>query len=102
VNKRTRDLTLLNLAIGSKLRACDLVNLRVRDVAHGRQIAGRTIVMQLETRRPVQFEITEQTRDSVSAWIANAQLKPGHYLYTSGLCMSPHLSTRQCSRILHR
>lgn len=59
VNKRTRDLALFNLAIDSKLRACDLVNLRVRDVAHGTQIAARAMVLQQKTQRPVQFEITE-------------------------------------------
>jgi integrase len=102
VNKRTRDLALFNLAIDSKLRACDLVNLRVRDVAHGSQIAARTMVMQSKTQRPVQFEITQQTRDAVSAWIANAQLKSDQYLFPSRLATSPHLSTRQYARIVHR
>lgn len=62
---RTRDLALFNLAIDSKLRACDLVKLRVLDVAHGDQIASRAMVMQQKTKRPVQFEITELTRQSV-------------------------------------
>jgi integrase len=65
----TRDLALFNLAIDSKLRACDLVKLRVLDVAHGDQVAPRAIVMQQKTKRPVQFEITEPTRESVHAWI---------------------------------
>ena len=52
---RTRDLALFNLAIDSKLRACDLVKLRVRDISHGDHIAARTIVMQQKTQRPVQF-----------------------------------------------
>lgn len=55
-----RDLALFDLAIDSKLRACDLVKLRVRDVSHGDRVAARTIVMQQKTQRPVQFEITEQ------------------------------------------
>ena len=67
--ERTRELAPFNLAVDSKLRSCDLVQLRVRDVAHGEQIANRAIVMQQKTRRPVQFEITEQTRESVAAWI---------------------------------
>jgi integrase len=102
VNKRTRDLALFNLAIDSKLRACDLVNLRVRDVAHGSQMATRAMVMQSKTQRPVQFELTQPTRDSVSAWIANAQLKADQYLFPSRLATSPHLSTRQYARIVHR
>jgi len=55
---RTRELALFNLAIDSKLRSCDLVRLRVRDVCHGNVVAARTIVMQQKTKLPVQFEIT--------------------------------------------
>jgi hypothetical protein len=58
---QTRNLALFNLAIDSKLRACDLVGLRVRDVTLGTNIASRAIVMQQKTKRPVQFEITEQS-----------------------------------------
>jgi hypothetical protein len=32
---QVRDLAMFNLAIDSKLRGCDLVGLRVRDVMHG-------------------------------------------------------------------
>lgn len=60
--KKTRDLALFNLAIDSKLRACDLTKLRVRDIAHGEHVSSRAIVMQQKTHHPVQFEITEQTR----------------------------------------
>src|SRR5713101_5632947 len=62
IGHRTRELALFNLAIDSKLRSCDLVRLRVRDVCHGNVVAARTIVMQQKTQRPVQFEMTEQTR----------------------------------------
>ena len=64
-----RSLAMFNLAIDSKLRGCDLVNLRVRDVAHGNQIMARAMVVQRKTQRPVQFELTEPTRSAVSAWI---------------------------------
>jgi hypothetical protein len=60
--ERARELTLFNLAVDSKLRACDRMKLRVRDVTHGEHIAARAIVMQQKTQRPVQFEVTEQTR----------------------------------------
>ncbi len=56
--------------------------------------------MQQKTRRPVQFEITEQTRDAVASWVAATQLKPQQYLFPSRLSTSPHLSTRQYSRIV--
>lgn len=83
LNKRARELALFNLAIDSKLRGCDLVALRVRDIAHGNQVAPRAIVMQQKTRRPVQFEITEQTRESIAIWLDKAQLKPEQYLFPS-------------------
>ena len=67
LSNHTRDLALFNLAIDSKLRACDLVKLRVRDVSHGERIAGRTIVMQQKTQRPVQFEITEHASPQASS-----------------------------------
>ncbi len=70
-----RNLALFNLAIDSKLRACDLVKLRVRDIAHGEHVAPRAIVMQQKTQRPVQFEITEQTRESLVTWIRYKQLR---------------------------
>ena len=64
---RVRELALFNLGIDSKLRGCDLVALRVRDVCHGDQVATRAIVMQHKTQRPVQFEITQATRDALQA-----------------------------------
>ena len=98
----TRDLALFNLSIDSKLRACDLVKLRVRDVSYGERIAARTIVMQQKTRRPVQFEITEQTREALAAWIRSATLKLEDFLFPSRVRQSPHLSTRQYARIVDR
>ena len=76
LDHRTRDLALFNLAVDSKLRGCDLVALRVHDV-QGIRMASRAIVMQKKTQRPVQIEITEQTRDAVAAWIAAAHPKTG-------------------------
>ena len=61
--RRVRDLALFDLGIDSKLRACDLVRLKVRDICHGDRVAARAIVMQQKTSRPVQFEITEPTRE---------------------------------------
>jgi len=99
--KRTRELALFNLAIDSKLRSCDLVTLRLHDISYGDRIAPRAIVMQQKTQRPVQFEITEPTRESLVAWIRTAELKPASYLFPSRLHGSAHLSTRQCARIVH-
>ena len=97
-----RDLAMFNLAIDSKLRGCDLVNLHVRDVTHGNQILPRAMVVQRKTQRPVQFELTEPTRSAISAWIEMANLKPEHYLFTSRLGNSSHVSTGQYARIVHQ
>jgi hypothetical protein len=67
ISKQVRELALFNLAIDSKLRGCDLVGLKVSDVAQGGRISSRAIIMQQKTHRPVQFEITEQTRDSLKS-----------------------------------
>ena len=63
-------MALFNLAIDSKLRSCDLVTLKVGDIFNGNSILSRVMILQQKTKTPVQFEITEQTRDSVSKWIA--------------------------------
>jgi len=98
--RRTRELTLFNLAIDSKLRGCDLIGLRVHEVVQGSHVAARAIVMQKKTQRPVQFEINEQTRDAVAAWIAAAHLKPEQFPFPSRVSASPQLSTRQYSLIV--
>ena len=97
---KTRDRAMFNLAIDSKLRGCDLINLHVRDVVHGGQVASRTTIMQRKTQHPVQFELTEQTRDAVGRWIGKAHLQPDQYLFPSRLNKSPHISTRQYARIV--
>ena len=100
MESRVRELALFNLGIDSKLRGCDLVALKVRDVCHGDQMATRAIVMQHKTQRPVQFEITSATRDAVQAWIKQAGLKQEDFLFPSRLHDSLHLGTRQYARIL--
>jgi integrase len=101
LQQRARDLALFNLAIDSKLRGCDLVRLQVDDVcASGRVRDGATIV-QKKTGRPVQFEITEQTRGSIRAWLPEVEAANGQYLFPSRLRVQPHLSTRQYARIVH-
>jgi integrase len=97
---RTRELALFDLGIDSKLRACDLVKLQVRDIAHGDRTAARAIVIQKKTSRPVQFEITEQTRSALAAWIKLSGLRSDDYLFPSRIRASPHLSTRQYARIV--
>lgn len=101
LSHRIRELALFNLAIDSKLRGCDLVKLKIRDISHGNQITARAIVMQQKTGLPVHFEITEQTRNSLYAWIEYAGLRSEDFLFPSRIHESPHLSTRQYARIVN-
>jgi hypothetical protein len=90
IYRRARELALFDLGIDSKLRACDLVKLKVRDVCHGDRVAARPIVVQQKTSRPVQFEITEPTRTALAdqrTVISNGGLSPTEVRRREGL---PH------------
>jgi integrase len=97
---RLRDLAMFNLAIDSKLRGCDLVALRVNDVMMGGRVRPRAAVMQKKTGRPVQFEITEQTRETVLQWIERRQRKPDDYLFPSRVGKDKPLTTRHYARLM--
>ena len=99
---RVRDLALFNLAIDSKLRACDLMQLRVADLAQGNRIQSRARIIQRKIGRPVQFEISEQTRRSLERWIVLRGLKLLDYVFPSRVVKFDHLSRRQYLRIVHR
>ncbi len=74
IKGRTRDLALFNLAIDSKLRACDIVKLRTSDVMRSGAVMSRASVIQQKTGMPVRFEIMEQTREAVQQWVSRAGL----------------------------
>ena len=99
---KTRDLALFNLAIDSKLRSCDLMALRVSDVFVSGRVKERTVIVQQKTGRPVQFELTEQTREAVDVWITRHALVDGGYLFPSRVHDCTHLSTRQYARIVNQ
>lgn len=98
--KRVRELALFNLAIDSKLRGCDLVRLRVEDLTAAGEVKNRAVIVQKKTGRPVQFEITEQTRAAVSNLIQRRGLTSSEFLFPSRLATSAHLSTRQYARLV--
>jgi integrase len=100
IDGKHRDLALFNLAIDSKLRACDLLKLKVSDISQGTQVASRAMVMQQKTGNPVQFELSKQTCQAVADWIRHLNLCSSDYLFPSRLNHSPHLSTRQYARIV--
>jgi hypothetical protein len=98
LEERKRDLALFNLAIDSKLRGCDLVSLRVEDVCVGSRARDRATVIQKKTGRPVQFEITEQTRSSIRHWLSEANLISGQFYFQAaveGSRISRHANTRE-------
>ena len=96
------DLAVFNLAIDSKLRGCDLVRLQVNDVWIGGRVRDRAVVIQKKTDRPVQFELTEQTRLSVQEWLDRRPATNSGYLFPSRLNNRPHISTRQYARIVQK
>jgi integrase len=100
MRKRCRDLALFNLAIDSKLRACDLVKLKTSDIVHGESVLARASVIQQKTGQPVRFEITDQTRAAVQQWIAAANLRGDTWLFASRVRPAAHITTRQYARIV--
>jgi integrase len=86
-----RDLAMFNLAIDSKLRASDLVKLRVKDASIGGKLLKRTMIIQQKTSLPVQFELTEPTRDVLDEYIHALNLRFNDYLLETGSKAYKHL-----------
>ena len=95
-----RDLALFNCAIDAKLRGCDLVKLRVSDVAPGGSLRQPATVIQQKTGRPVLFEITDPARVALSAWLAFRGQRTDDWLFPSRSRSGNHLSTRQYARLV--
>lgn len=100
VEGRIRDLALFNIAIGSKLRGCDVVGLKVDDVASSGYAADRASVRQKKTGRPVKFELTESTRQAIDDYLRATGKKPGDRLFTGRRGPGCSLTTRQYARLL--
>jgi len=97
---KIRDLALFNLAIDSKLRGCDLVSLKVDDVAPNGYASSRATVRQRKTGRPVRFEITEQTRQTLDAYLCAQPKLPSYYLFPGRWGQARSLTTRQYARLV--
>lgn len=91
---------MFNLAIDSKLRGCDVVTLKVEDVAPNGYSVDRATVRQKKTGRPVRFELTEQTCQAVDDYIRTAGKKPREFLFTGPRCLGQCMTTRQYARLL--
>jgi integrase len=97
---RIRDLALFNLAIDSKLRGCDVVAVRVEDVAPNGYTMDRATVRQKKTGRPVKFELTDQTRQAIDDYLKAATKKPGEFLFAGRRGSDHCMTTRQYARLL--
>jgi len=100
IEGRARDLAMFNLAIDSKLRGCDVVAIRVEDVAAGGYTADRAMIRQKKTGRPVRFEVSEQTRQAVDDYLKAASKKPGEFLFTGRRGPERSMTTRQYTRLV--
>jgi integrase len=100
IEGRVRDLAMFNLAIDSKLRGCDVVAIKVDDVAAGGYTADRATVRQKKTGRPVRFELTEQTRQAVDEYLRAANKKPGEFLFAGRRGPQQSITTRQYARLV--
>ena len=100
IEGRTRDLAMFNLAIDSKLRGCDVVALKVEDVAPSGYAVDRATVRQKKTGQPVRFELTEQTRQAVDDYLRAATKKPGEFMFTGRRGSGRSITTRQYARLV--
>ena len=89
-----RDLALFNVAIDSKLRGCDLVKLAVADLVKHDRVRERVSVIQSKTKKPVQFELTENTRDTVKAWARSPEMIGCQFMFPSRFHDRPRISQR--------
>ncbi|RYF30933.1 MAG: integrase, partial [Comamonadaceae bacterium] len=99
-DRRVRDLAMFNLAIDSKLRGCDLVRLRLGDVVLGGTVRLRTSIIQQKTGRPVPFELTDPTREAMTAWLRMRPNEKGDWIFPSRSRPGDHVTTRQYGRLL--
>ena len=97
---RIRDLALFDLAIDSKLRGCDLVQLRISQLVVNAAARHRATIVQQKTGTPVQFELTEQTRDSLIVWLTQRGGGLAEYVFPSRVRSPAHISTRQYARLV--
>ena len=95
-----RDLAMFNIALDAKLRGCDLVKLRIADVAHGGSIRHRSTVVQQKTGRPVPFEITEPAREALGHWLDRRGSRHDDWLFPSRSRAGDHIGTRQYARLV--
>lgn len=95
-----RDRALFNVAIDSKLRVCDLVNLAVTNLVKEDRVREPVFLIQSNTQKPVLFELTENRRDTVTAWVRSPEMIGGRVMVPSGIHDRSHISRRQYGRLV--
>ena len=98
--QRIRDLALFDLAVYSKLRWCDLVQLRIGQLVINAAARHRATIVQQKTQKPVQFELTEQTRESLVVWLTRRGGGLQDYVFPSRADREDHISARQYARLV--
>lgn len=100
IEGKKRDLALFNLAIDSKLRGCDVVAVRVDDVAPSGYAMDRATIRQKKTGRTVRFELTDQTRQAIDDYLRVTGRKAGQFLFAGRGNSDRGLTTRQYARLV--
>ena len=98
--QRVRDRAIFDLAVDSKLRGCDIVEIRIGDLVSGGRVRSRAIVVQRKTGRPVQFELLEPARASILAWLGRRGGTLDDFAFPSRVDHTAHMSTRQYARLV--
>lgn len=97
---RLRDKALFDLAIDSRLRGCDSVEIKIGDVVAGADTRNRATVIQQKTNRPVQFELTADVRATLIAWLERRGGSTRDYLFPNRVDRHGHMSTRKYARLI--
>jgi integrase len=98
--QRLHDRAMFDLAIDSKLRGCNVVKVKIGEIASGGRVRSRAIVIQQKTGRPVQFELLEAARGSILAWLERREGTLDDFVFPSWIDHADHISTRRYARLV--
>ena len=99
-HRRLRDRALFDLAIDSKQRGCDIVKMKIGHIVAGSVIRNRATVMQQKTKRPVQFELMTEARQTMLTWLSRLGGLLKHFIFPRRVNYMGHLSTRRYARLV--
>jgi len=102
IENKLEQLALFNLAIDSKLRSCDLISLKVRDISSASLIQSRAMIEQQKTHKEVQFEITPKTQQCLSQWVYLKKLSSSDFLFPSPRKLGQHICYHYYANIVKK